>query len=72
MSQIDYDEEKERLRAEFEREASELRRQCETERLTKQELQRKYNELKEQYDGEIDVLNQNKNNEGGKRYLGVS
>ena len=61
VSQVDYDEEiereKERLRAEFEREASELRRQCQAERLTKEELQRKYETLKGQYDNEIDALN---------------
>ncbi|CAF4383162.1 unnamed protein product, partial [Rotaria sordida] len=55
--------EKERLRVEFEREASELRRQCKEERLTKEELQRKYNDLKGQYDNEIDALNYNKNNQ---------
>ncbi|CAF0925805.1 unnamed protein product [Rotaria sordida] len=64
---VDYDEEiekeKERLRVEFEREASELRRQCKEERLTKEELQRKYNDLKGQYDNEIDALNYNKNNQ---------
>lgn len=64
VSQVDYDEEiereKERLRAEFEREASELRRQCQTERLTKEELQRQYEELKGQYDHEIDALNPSK------------
>ncbi|CAF1331130.1 unnamed protein product [Adineta ricciae] len=60
-SQIKYDEEiekeKERLRTEFEREAAELRRQCEEERLTNQELQHRYNDLKEQYDGDINALN---------------
>jgi hypothetical protein len=64
VSQVDYDEEiekeKERLRAEFEREASELRRQCQTERLTKEELERKYEALKGQYNIEIDALNPNK------------
>ncbi|CAF0963143.1 unnamed protein product [Rotaria sordida] len=54
---------KERLRVEFEREASELRRQCKDERLTKEELQRRYDDLKGQYDNEIDALNYNKNNQ---------
>ncbi|UJR31560.1 hypothetical protein I4U23_019047 [Adineta vaga] len=58
--QVNYDEEiereKERLRMEFECEAGELRRQCEDERLTNHELQQKYNDLKEQYDGDINAL----------------
>jgi hypothetical protein len=37
-----------------------LRRQCEAERLTKEELQRKYENLKGQYDTEIDALNPNR------------
>ena len=63
---MDYDgeieREKERLRAEFEREASELRRQCQRERVTKEELQRKYETLKGQYDIEIDALSSNNQN----------
>jgi hypothetical protein len=37
----------------------ELRRQCDAERLTKEQLQRKYNDLKGQYDTNIDALNHN-------------
>lgn len=54
--------EKERLREEFEREMSEIRRQWENERLTKEELQKKYDDLKLQYDCEVDALNANKSN----------
>lgn len=68
VSQADYDEEiekeKERLRAEFEREASELRQQCQAERLTKEELQRKYEVLQGQYDTGIDALNRTKKKSG--------
>ena len=42
--------EKERLREEFEREISEIRRQCDAERLTKEDVQKKYEDLKLQYD----------------------
>lgn len=63
-SQFDYDEEiekeKERLRVEFERETSALRRQCQNERLTKEELQRKYEDLQGQYDSQIDTLTRTK------------
>ncbi|CAF4946682.1 unnamed protein product, partial [Rotaria sp. Silwood1] len=55
------------LFSEFERETSELRRQCKEERLTKEELQRKYNDLKGQYDNEIDALTYNKNNGGDQQ-----
>ena len=55
--------EKERLRLEFEREVSEIRRQCEAERLTKEDIQRKYDDLKVQYDTELDALNTNQNKE---------
>lgn len=59
-SQVDYDEEiekeKERLRVEFEREASELRQQCQAERLTKEELQKKYDNLQEQYQTGVNGL----------------
>ena len=59
-SQVDYDEEiekeKERLRVEFEREASELRQQCQAERLTKEELQKKYDSLQEQYQTGVNGL----------------
>jgi len=63
-SQFDYDEEiekeKERLRVEFERETSALRRQCQSERLTKEELQRKYEDLQGQYDSQLDTLTRTK------------
>ncbi|CAF4599340.1 unnamed protein product, partial [Rotaria sp. Silwood2] len=49
--------ERERLRAEYEREVSEIRRQYEVERVTKEDLQRKYDDLRLQYDGELDALN---------------
>jgi len=39
---------------------SEIRRQFEAERGTKEELQRKYDELRVQYDAELDNLNANK------------
>ncbi|CAF1241838.1 unnamed protein product [Rotaria magnacalcarata] len=68
-SKFDHEEEiereKERLRAEFEREASELRRQCQEERVTKEELQRKYNDLKGDYDTQIDALGHHRNSQGG-------
>ncbi|CAF0982889.1 unnamed protein product [Adineta steineri] len=57
----DLERERERLRAEFEREVSEVRRQCNEERLTKEELQRKYNDLKVQYDHDLESLNYNPN-----------
>jgi len=61
VNKIDRDDElekeKERLREEFERQVSEIRRQCENERLTKEEIQRKYDDLKVQYDTELDALN---------------
>ncbi|CAF3684652.1 unnamed protein product [Rotaria sp. Silwood1] len=53
----DIEKERERLRAEFEREVSEIRRQYEAERLTKEDIQRKYEDLKLQYDSELDALN---------------
>ena len=56
------EKEKERLRAEFERQAFELRQQCESERLTKEELQRKYDDLKGQYETEIDALDHQQGN----------
>jgi hypothetical protein len=57
------EKERERLRAEFEREVSEIRRQCDAERMTKEELQRKYDELKGQYDSELNALETNQNEE---------
>ena len=64
ISQIDHDEEiereKERLREEFERQVSEVRRQFENERLTKEEIQKRYDDLKLQYDCEVDALDANK------------
>ncbi|CAF1072642.1 unnamed protein product [Adineta ricciae] len=68
-SQFDRDDEiereKERLRAEFEREVSEVRRQCDSERLTKEELQRQYNNLKKQYDNDLDALSNKQTTRGG-------
>ncbi|CAF3279197.1 unnamed protein product [Rotaria socialis] len=70
-SKFDHEEEiereKERLRAEFEREASELRRQCQEERLTKEELQRKYDGLKGDYDTQIDALGHHRNSQGDQQ-----
>jgi hypothetical protein len=67
VNQIDRDDElekeKERLREEFERQVSEIRRQCENERLTKEEIQKKYDDLKVQYDTELDALNTQQTNE---------
>ncbi len=60
------EKERERLRAQYDREVSEIRRQCEAERLTKEEIQRKYDGLKAQYDTELDALNTNQNNEDGE------
>ncbi len=57
----DIEQERERLRAEFEREVSEIRRQCEAERLTKEEIQRQYDILKVQYDNDLETLNTNHN-----------
>lgn len=55
-----YDEEiekeKERLRVEFEREAFELREKFQAERLTKEELQKKYDTLHEQYEAGVSGL----------------
>lgn len=60
---MDYDEEiekeKERLRLQFERETSELRQQCQAERLTKEELQKKYDMLQGQYQSEVNGLTAN-------------
>lgn len=64
IDRINHDDEiereKERLREEYEREVSEIRKQFENERLTKEEIQKKYEDLKLQYDCEVETLNSNK------------
>lgn len=42
---------------------SEIRRQCEAERMTKEEIQKKYDDLKVQYDTELETLTANQNRE---------
>ena len=44
-----------------------MRRQCEEERLTNQELQHRYNDLKEQYDGDINALDKQTAPSKGKK-----
>ena len=48
--------ERQRLREQFEREVSELRRQCDVERLSKEELEKQYAELRTKYDSNLDRL----------------
>lgn len=73
VSQVEYDEEiekeKERLRLQFERETSELRRQCQAERLTKEELQKKYDVLQEQYQTGVNGLTANSRSKKNKNSM---
>jgi hypothetical protein len=55
--------EKQRLRNDFERESLNIRQQYEAERLTKDDLQKKYDDLKSQYDEQVNLLAGRKPNE---------